>query len=303
MAIDQQRHTTVLGNSAVSVVAECCCNHMGNFEIAKQMIDKSAKSGADFVKFQKWNPEFALSDTEYNKRHPNPSNSFGEPYGVHRQNLEFSLDQHRALQAYSVEKGVSYCCSVFDKVSAKEIVSLNPPYIKIPSQKNLKSELYDIVCKEFEGDIHVSTGMTDNSQVEAILDNISNKTSLDRVVLYCTTSSYPCRYEDLYLLRISDYLQRFGNDVKAIGFSGHHNGIAADIAAITLGAEFVERHFTLDRTMKGTDQAASLEPQGLEKLVRDIKNVQAALQNRPDRILDVELDAYNKVKREDAQRF
>lgn len=289
--------------SAPKLVAECCCNHMGDFDLALKMIDEVSISGADFAKFQKWDPEFALSHDQYHASHPNSHHSFGAPYGIHRKNLEFSKEQHFALKQYCKDKNVRYSCSVFDHMSAKQICDVNPEYIKIPSQKNLKSGIYDVVCKEFEGQIHLSTGMTSDEQLKRLIDVLDKYGALNRIVLYATTSSYPCAYDQLNLLRIAEYKNRFGEKLAAIGFSGHHNGIAADIAAITLGAEYVERHFTLDRTMKGTDHAASLEPQGLTKLKRDMMNVHSALRHRPAGILDTELEAYNKVKADDANQF
>lgn len=281
------------------LVAELCCNHQGNLTTAKKMMYEAKKSGADYTKFQKWHPQDSLSDREYNLNHPNPMNSFAEPYGKHREFLEFSIEEHIDLANYAKSIDIKYSCSVFDKTSAKLICKIAPEYIKVGSQKNLKLEMYEILAKEFNGEIHISTGMTTNEQIDIILDKLNTFTSLNRVVLYSTTSSYPCEYENLYLLRITELIKRYSNIVKCFGFSGHHNGIAADIAAITLGAEYVERHFTLDRTMKGTDHAASLEPQGLNKLARDLKNVYSALKNRPDKILEIESDAFNKVKKND----
>lgn len=286
-------------NSEPKLVAELCCNHQGNLTTAKEMMYEAKKSGADFTKFQKWNPKVALSDREYNLNHPNPANSFAEPYGKHREFLEFSIEDHIDLLNYAKSIDIKYSCSVFDKTSAKLICTLEPEYIKVGSQKNLKIDIYEVLAKEFKGEIHISTGMTTYEQIDIILDKLNKFTSLKRVVLYATTSSYPCKYENLYLLRITELIRRYHNIVKSFGFSGHHNGIAADIAAITLGAEYVERHFTLDRTMKGTDHAASLEPQGLSKLSRDLKNVYSALKNRPDKILDIESEAFNKVKKND----
>jgi len=280
----------------ILVVAEHCCNHMGDFELAKKMIKVAKESGATFAKFQKWNAVEALSKKHYSSPHPDSRNSFGEPYGKHRENLEFTIEQHIELKEYCKEVEIGYACSVFDCASAVEIAKINPEYIKLPSQKNTNLGIYEIVCSEFDGDIHVSTGMTTEYELDSILTEIDKFGALDRTVLYAATSAYPCKFEDLYLLRISDYVKKYGDSLKAIGFSGHHNGIAADIAALTLGARYFERHFTLDRTLKGTDHAASLEPQGLKKLVRDLKNVEKTLRIRPDGILDSELAAYKKVK-------
>ena len=276
---------------------------MGDIDIAKKMILAAAEAGANYAKFQKWNAKTALSTEHYNAPHPNPRNSFGEPYGKHRENLEFEIEIHSVLKHFCEDNGIRYASSVFDMKSAAEVVQLEPDYIKIPSQKNLKLDMYDIICNDFAGDIHISSGMTTDDQVDDLLNEIGKRTSLKRVVLYCTTSNYPCEYKDLHLLRIRQFYNRYKDQVKGFGFSGHHNGIAADIAAITLGAEFVERHFTLDRTWKGTDHAASLEPQGLTKLCRDLKNVHSALTERPNKILSVEREAYEKVKSTDVENF
>ena len=278
------------------VVAEHCCNHMGDIDIAMKMISAAKTAGAAFAKFQKWNAKEALSELHYHSEHPESRNSFGETYGKHRENLEFTIDQHLLLKEYCNEIGIGYASSVFDCTSARQIVSINPDYIKIPSQKNTNLDLYEIVCKDYEGDIHVSTGMTKESELNEILEEIDKFSALNRTVLYAATSSYPCLFEDLYILRVKEFVEKYHDVLKGVGFSGHHNGIAADIAALALGARYFERHFTLDRTMKGTDHSASLEPQGLAKLVRDLNNVDKALQHRPQGILDNEMAAYHKVK-------
>lgn len=280
------------------IVAEHCCNHMGDFNFALEMIQAAKDSGATYAKFQKWNASEALKEDHYNAPHPNSMHSFGEPYGKHRENLEFSIDQHKEIQKFCNEIGIGYSSSVFDCSSAREVASLNPDFIKIPSQKNTNLGLYPILCNEFDGDIHVSTGMTTEDQLDTILAAIDKETNLNRVVIYTTTSCYPCTFEDLHLLRINSFDQKYSDmGIKALGFSGHHNGIAADIAALSLGARYFERHFTLDRTLKGTDHAASLEPQGLKKLVRDINNVDLALTLREkNTILESEKEAYEKVK-------
>ena len=273
------------------VVAEHCCNHMGDIEQAKQMINAAKQSGASFAKFQKWYAIEALSEKNYNSPHPEPHHSFGEPYGKHREKLEFTIDQHIELKKYCEDIGIGYACSVFDCTSAEQIVDINPDYIKVPSQKNTNLDLYGIICAGFNGDIHVSTGMTTENELNSILEEIDKFNGLKRTVLYVSTATYPCAFEDLYLLTVQKYVHKYTNTLKAIGFSGHHNGIAADVAALTLGARYFERHFTLDRKLKGTDQALSLEPQALRKLVRDLRNVDQALKIRPDGILDSEMIA------------
>ena len=138
--------------------------------------------------------------------------------------------------------------------------------------------------------------MPTKSEQEDIVAFFEEKKQLNRVVLYACTSGYPVAFEDICMMEISRIKERFGDRVKAIGFSGHHLGIAVDIAAYTLGASFIERHFTLDRTWKGTDHSASLEPVGLRKLVRDLKATYKSLTYKESDILPVEAEQREKLK-------
>jgi len=281
------------------VIAEIGCNHKGDIAIAREMI-KVAKSFCDVdkVKFQKRNPVELLTQEEYNAPHPDDHHSYGETYGKHREALEFSADQHRALMEYCREINIEYSCSVWDITSAKDIVSINPKSIKIPSATNLNNVVVDYLCDNYGGEIHVSFGMTTIREEEAIIDRFIRKERNKDVVMYSCVSGYPVPFEDLSLLDIKRLVDTYGAIVKAIGFSGHHLGIAADIAALTLGACYFERHFTFDRTWKGTDHAASLEPDGMRRLVRDIRNVSKALTYKRKDILDSEKIQREKLKRE-----
>ncbi len=281
------------------VIAEIGCNHKGDIAIAREMI-KVAKSFCDVdkVKFQKRNPVELLTQEEYNAPHPDAHHSYGETYGKHREVLEFSTDQHRALMEYCREINIEYSCSVWDITSAKDIVSINPKSIKIPSATNLNNVVVDYLCDNYGGEIHVSFGMTTIREEEAIIDRFIRKERNKDVVMYSCVSGYPVPFEDLSLLDIKRLVDKYGAIVKAIGFSGHHLGIAADIAALTLGARYFERHFTFDRTWKGTDHAASLEPDGMRRLVRDIRNVSKALTYKRKDILDSEKIQREKLKRE-----
>lgn len=281
------------------VIAEIGCNHKGDIAIAREMI-KVAKSFCDVdkVKFQKRNPVELLTQEEYNAPHPDDHHSYGETYGKHREALEFSADQHRALMEYCREINIEYSCSVWDITSAKDIVSINPKSIKIPSATNLNNVVVDYLCDNYGGEIHVSFGMTTIREEEAIIDRFIRKERNKDVVMYSCVSGYPVPFEDLSLLDIKRLVDKYGDIVKAIGFSGHHLGIAADIAALTLGARYFERHFTFDRTWKGTDHAASLEPDGMRRLVRDIRNVSKALTYKRKDILDSEKIQREKLKRE-----
>ncbi|MBS83160.1 MAG: N-acetylneuraminate synthase [Gammaproteobacteria bacterium] len=279
------------------IIAEIGCNHKGELETAFKMM-KIAKEfcNIDIVKFQKRNPEELLSKEDYNSKHPVPENSYGNTYGQHREFLEFNIDQHKELKKYAEKINITYSTSIWDITSAKEIVELNPQFVKIPSATNLHFDLLNYLCNQFEGEIHISTGMTTKIEIEEIVNFFEErKRNLD-LVLYNCTSGYPVQFSDVCLLEISRLIENYKDRVKHIGFSGHHLGIAIDIAAITLGAKWIERHFTLDRTWKGTDHAASLEPDGMRKLSRDINNVYKAIQYKTPDILDVEKVQRKKLK-------
>lgn len=276
----------------VKVVAEIGCNHMGDWHKAEQMIYAAARAGAWAVKFQKRNPRECLTPEQYAAPYVGPQ-SFGPTYGAHREMLEFNIATHAKFVELCSTLGIKYATSVWDATSFWEVLELKKkygdaiPYIKIPSAKNESRNLMEM-CEEFwPGDVHVSNGMIDREHEIDIVDILQMK-----CVLYACTSKYPAEHEDIRLMDIPR-LQLY--PVKSVGFSGHHKGIAMDIAAAVLGAEYIERHFTLDRTWKGTDQAASLEPQGLDKLVRDLHGLEQAWGMRTG-VLDCELETRKKLK-------
>lgn len=278
------------------VIAEIGCNHKGEMQIAKQLIDEAVKCGAQVAKFQKRNNKELLSEEQYNAPHPNPANSYGKTYGEHREFLEFTLEQHLELKEYCDSKGIIYSTSVWDMTSAKEIATLNPELIKIPSAMNNHFELLKWLCENYDGEIHISTGMTNYEEIDILVNFFIKQGRNQDLVVYNCTSGYPVPYEDICLKELIRLQEKYSDKVKSIGFSGHHLGTAIDIAAYTLGAEWIERHFTIDKNWKGTDHGASLEPQELTTLVRDLKNVQAALQYKKNGILDIELVQKEKLK-------
>ncbi|GFR39146.1 N-acetylneuraminate synthase [Insulibacter thermoxylanivorax] len=279
------------------IIAEIGCNHKGEIEIAYELIKIAAIfCKVDGVKFQKRNNREYLTPEQYNAPHPNPQHSYGRTYGEHREALEFNLDQHKQLKEWCEEFGITYSSSVWDLTSAKEIASLKPEYIKIPSALNLHFKMLDWLCENYEGELHISLGMTTREEEEKIIEFMRRKNRLQDVVLYSCTSGYPVAFEDVALLEITRLKENYGDLVKEIGFSGHHLGIAVDVAAYTLGATTIERHYTLDRTWKGTDHAASLEPDGLRRLVRDLKAVEKALNYKSEDLLEVEKEQREKLK-------
>jgi len=279
------------------VISEIGCNHMGNFEIAKELIKLSKDCGATIAKFQKRNNRELLTEEQYNAPHPNPYNSYGATYGDHRNFLEFTLEQHKLLKDYAESIGINYSTSVWDTTSAKEIVSLNPILIKVPSACNNNFEMLKVLRDNYNGEVHVSFGMTTLEEEKNVISFFEEKQQAkSRLVIYSCTSGYPVRFNDICLLEINRLYAEYGNRVKEIGFSGHHLGIAIDIAAYTLGAKWIERHFTKDRTWKGTDHAASLEVPGLQKLIRDLEHTYEALTLKSNEILEVEIEQRKKLK-------
>ncbi|MEL0644490.1 N-acetylneuraminate synthase family protein [Olleya sp. Ti.3.14] len=279
------------------IIAEIGCNHKGDMQIAKELIQMAKIfCNVDAVKFQKRHNIELLTEEQYNSPHPNPSNSYGDTYGAHREYLEFDVAQHQELKTFCESIGIDYSTSVWDLTSAKEIASLQPKFIKIPSACNNNITMLAWLCEHYKGELHISTGMTTKSEIEDLVQLFSKHNRAKDLVLYNCTSGYPVPFEDVCLLDINLLIENYGNQVKHIGFSGHHLGIAVDVAAYTLGAPIIERHYTLDRTWKGTDHAASLEPMGLRKLSRDLNAVHKALTFKSQDILPIEQVQRDKLK-------
>jgi N-acetylneuraminate synthase len=279
------------------VISEIGCNHMGSMDIAKELIDLSKQCGATFAKFQKRNNKELLTEEQYNTPHPVPNNSYGQTYGAHREFLEFNQKQHAELKAYSEKLGIQYSTSVWDLTSAQQIIELNPLLIKVPSACNNNYPMLQALRDLYQGEVHISFGMTTQAEEEEVV-KFFEKTgqAKSRLVVYSCTSGYPVPFKDVCLLEINRLYASFGDRVKEIGFSGHHLGISIDIAAYTLGARWIERHFTKDRTWKGTDHAASLEVPGLQKLIRDLEHNHSALRAKDTEILDIEATQREKLK-------
>ena len=175
-----------------TIVAEVGCNHKGDLNIAKQFIEMaSIFCKVDVVKFQKRNPKECLTEKQYNSPHPCPWNSYGKTYGEHREFLEFTIEQHKELKDYCEKFGLVYSASVWDMTSAKEIASLNPKYIKIPSACNTHYKMLDWLCKNYEGEIHVSLGMTTHEEEENLIKFFEQKGRNKDLILYACTSGYP----------------------------------------------------------------------------------------------------------------
>jgi len=279
------------------IIAEIGCNHKGDMQIARELISMARIFGnANAVKFQKRNNKELLTEEQYNAPHPNPVNAYGDTYGAHREFLEFDVEQHRELKNYCEEVGITYSTSVWESTSAMEIAGLQPDFIKIPSACNNNFGMLGWLCENFQGEIHISTGMTTKDEIEDIVNFFGNRGRSKDLVVYNCTSGYPVPFDDICLLDILRLKEKYSEKVKSIGFSGHHLGIAVDVAAYTLGAHIIERHFTLDRTWKGTDHAASLEPIGLRRLCRDLRATYKSLTYKQKDILEIEQVQRDKLK-------
>lgn len=268
-------------------VAEVAGNHGGSLSKAKEYVEAAARAGADYVKFQKRAVD--LLPESVAKRPRTDDHAFGPTEGDHRRALEFDIAQHAELKEFCEALGVGYACSAWDEKSYNQLVDLGVDYIKIPSAKNQDFERWNRDGQYGQRrELHVSLGLLTGEQRDLLL----SRNQLHRIVYYGCTSKYPCGSDETYLMEIPYLVERSG----VAGFSGHHNGIALDIAAYALGATWIERHFTLDRTSKGTDHAASLEPQGFAKLVRDLEAVRQALRGKPFGLPSCEIEMHRKFK-------
>ncbi len=274
------------------VVAEIGCVHIGSLKRAKDLARLAVLCGADYIKLQKRDPKISVPLSMQDQPHPNQSFSYGETYLEHREALELSIEDHVELKKYCDTIGIGYSSSVWDIESAREIIGLNPDFIKIPSPCNMNRKILEVLATEYQGDIHISTGMIAVGEKIDLYTMLSELKIKDRVVIYHCTSEYPCPFDRLYLLEIERLKQI---STKSVGFSNHGYGLAADIVAYTLGAQWVERHFVDDRTFRHTDASFSLEPAGLSKLVRDLKAAHKTLLYKGSDITQEESEQRKKL--------
>ncbi|PIN86299.1 N-acetylneuraminate synthase [Candidatus Woesearchaeota archaeon CG10_big_fil_rev_8_21_14_0_10_44_13] len=273
----------------VFIIGDIGINHQGDIKIAKKLIDVACLAEIDCVKFQKRNAKKMLTRAGLEKPYEGP-HSFGKIYGEHRDALELSENDYKELKRYCDEKGIMMSASVWDEDSAEFINSLGVPCVKIGSGDMTNLPMLEKVAK-FGKPIFLSTGMATMEEIEESVRHIE-KWNKQIILLHCV-STYPSKFEELNL-RAMESLKKFGYPV---GYSGHELGIAISLAVAVMGACVVERHFTLDRTMKGGDHAASLEPEGLRKLVRDIRAWEKSLGSGKKAVLDSEKPIALKLRK------
>ena len=278
-------------NSLPFVIAEVGHNHQGRLDQALELIRAASKAGASAVKFQKRDNKSLYTPEMFNEPY-NSENSFGKTYGQHREALEFGLEEYKACISEAEKLNIIFFATAFDFNSADFLQSLSMPLFKIASGDLTNLPLLEYVAK-FEKPMIISTGGANLEMVDNAVKTI-RKFHNNFAILQCT-ASYPAEFSQLNLRVIDRLRQLYPENV--IGYSGHDNGIAMSTAAFTLGARIIEKHFTLNRALKGTDHAFSLEPQGLTKLVRDLRRTSEALGDGVKVIYDNEQAPMRKMRK------
>lgn len=269
------------------ITAEIGINHNGDLGIAKRLIDVAVMAGCDAVKFQKRTPEKAVPPEYREVIRETPWGLIS--YLDYRRKVEFGEEEYRSIDQYCRDKDIHWFASCWDEDSVDFIDQFSPPCYKIASASLTDLPLLEKI-RETGKPMIVSTGMSTFVEIERAVELVGS----DRLLLAHSTSTYPCPPEELNLRMIHTLQTRFNCPV---GYSGHEVGLQTTFAAVTLGAAFIERHITLDRAMWGSDQAASVEPWGLMRLVRDIRVIEQALGDGVKRVYDSEMKARQRLRR------
>ncbi|WP_102193586.1 N-acetylneuraminate synthase family protein [Microbacterium aurantiacum] len=276
------------GGRPAYVIAEIGLNHNGDVDIAKQLIDVAARAGADAVKFQKRTPEISTPEHMRDVLRETPWGTM--TYLDYRRRVEFGRDEYVEIGDHATLQGLDWFASPWDVPSVAFLEDLNVVAHKVASASLTDTELL-VALRETGKPIILSTGMSTIEQIDRALDTLGT----DRVVLMHATSTYPMEPEEANLRVISTLRDRYPG--VPVGYSGHERGLQISLAAAALGAVAVERHITLDRTMWGSDHAASLEPTGLAHLVRDIRVIETALGDGVKRVFPGEQAPMAKLRR------
>jgi len=268
------------------IVGEIGINHNGDLGIARRLIDVASVAEADAVKFQKRTVDVVYTADELAKPRENP---FGTTNGDLKRGLEFGQDAYQHIDRYCREKKVAWFASCWDEASVDFMEQFNPPAYKIASASLTDDHLLRH-HRATKRPMIVSVGMSTLAQVDHAVEVLGTR---DLIILH-TTSAYPAKIADLNLRMIPVLRERYG---VPVGYSGHEVGLATSYAAVALGAAMIERHITLDRAMWGSDQAASVEPQGLMKLVRDTRTIESGLGDGVKKVTEDEIPIMKKLRR------
>lgn len=272
------------------VIGEIGINHNGDLSIAKRLIDVAVMAGCDAVKFQKRTPEKAVPPEYKDVKRDTPWGIM--TYLEYRYRVELGFEDYTEINRYCIEKGIHWFASCWDEDSVDFIEQFDPVCYKVSSASLTDYSLLEKM-KNTGRVIILSTGMSSMEEI----DTAMNLLGTDRTLIAHSTSVYPCPAEELNLRMILTLQKKFDCPV---GYSGHEVGLQATLAAVTLGAAFVERHITIDRAMWGSDQAASVEPWGLMRLVRDIRVIEKALGDGIKRVYPSEINARQKLRRKNS---
>ena len=253
------------------VIAEVGHNHQGKLETAKEMFREAKACGASAVKLQKRDNRGLFTQAAFDRPYEN-ENSFGSTYGEHREALEFDGDQYAELQGYAAELELDFFATAFDITSADMLETLDMPAYKVASADLRNLPLLRHIAG-FGKPVIVSTGGGTMADVQRLYDTVM-PINTQLCIMQCTCG-YPAEFDELNLSVIDTYRQQFPDVV--VGYSGHDNGIAMPVVAYVLGARIIEKHFTLNRAMKGTDHVFSLEPVGMRKMTRDLERARLSL--------------------------
>lgn len=270
------------------VIAEVGINHNGYLDVAKKIIDAAVHAGADAVKFQKRIPDVATPPEQQNQMRETPWGYI--TYLDYRHKVEFNKEQYREIDRYCRERKIDWMVSVWDEGSVDFMESFDTPAYKVPSASLTDHKLLKYVRRTGRSMI-ISSGMSTMDQIRRGVDAIGE----DNLIIMHCTSTYPCEPEELNLKMIETLRQEFPN--IPIGYSGHEVGLVPSAIAVALGASSVERHITLDRAMWGSDQAASVEPQGFERLVKYIRVTEAALGDGVKKVYESEKPSRMRLRR------
>ena len=273
--------------SPVYIIAEIGINHNGSLDIAKKLIDAAAVAGCDAVKFQKRTPELCVPLDQRDIPRETPWGLM--TYFEYRQRMEFDTAEYRAIDEYCRAKGLQWFASCWDEGAVDFMEQFEPVCYKIASATLTDATLLDRI-RATGRPVMLSTGMSTMEQIEEAVARFDHS----RLLISHATSTYPCRPEELNLRMIPVLQERFE---VPVGYSGHEVGLQTTYAAVVLGACFVERHITLDRAMWGSDQAASVEPSGFMRLVRDIRIIEQAMGDGVKRVYDSELPAMKRLRK------
>ena len=275
------------GGQPTYIIAEVGVNHNGNLEIAKKLIDAAVAAGCDAIKFQKRTPDICVPPEQRDIRRETPWGNV--TYLEYRHHIEFGQNEYEAINDYCKIKGIKWFASCWDGPSVNFLEQFNPVCHKICSASLTDDDLIKRINAKGRPVI-LSTGM---STMEEICHAVSLLDQERLLIAHCT-SSYACKAEELNLRMIRTLRNKYD---CPIGYSGHELGFVASIASVALGASFVERHITIDRTMWGSDQIASLEPQDLQKLVKDIRDLEKALGDGVKRVYESEVPILKKLRK------